>query len=43
MYVEDGAIKKMFIEKGFTDDCPDDPFEVSDAKTMVEFLKSQTN
>jgi peroxiredoxin len=43
MYVDDGAIKQMFIEKGFTDDCPDDPFEVSDAKTMVEFLKSQTN
>jgi peroxiredoxin len=43
MYVEDGAIKKMFIEKGFTDDCPDDPFEVSDAKTMAEFLKSQAS
>lgn len=41
MYVEDGIIKKMFIEKGFTDDCADDPFEVSDAKTMLEFLKSK--
>ncbi|MHB8660916.1 MAG: redoxin family protein [Minisyncoccota bacterium] len=39
MYVEDGAIKKMFIEPGFSDDCPDDPFEVSDADTMLAYLK----
>ena len=41
MYVEDGNIKKMFIESGFMDDCPDDPFEVSDADTMVNYLKSE--
>jgi len=41
MYVEDGEIKKMFIEPGFTDNCPDDPFEVSDANTMVEYLKEE--
>lgn len=40
MYVEDGNIKKMFIEPGFSDDCPDDPFEVSDAQTMLEYLKT---
>lgn len=40
MYVEDSNIKKMFIEPGFSDDCPDDPFEVSDAQTMLEYLKS---
>ena len=40
MYVEDGNIKKMFIEPGFSDDCPDDPFEVSDARTMLEYLQS---
>lgn len=42
MYVEDGVIKKMFIEKGFSDDCPDDPFEVSDAQTMIGFLTTRT-
>lgn len=41
MYVVDGEIKKMFIEPGFTDNCPTDPFEVSDAKTMLEYLKTQ--
>lgn len=41
MYVEDGLIKKMFVEPGFMDDCPTDPFEVSDAKTMLEYLKEQ--
>lgn len=39
MYVEDGEIKKMFIEPGYTDNCPDDPFEVSDADTMLAYLK----
>lgn len=39
MYVEDGAIKKIFIEPGFSNNCPDDPFEVSDADTMLAYLK----
>ena len=39
MYVADGEIKKLFIEPGFTDDCPTDPFEVSDADTMLNYLK----
>ncbi len=39
MYVEDGVIKKLFSEPGFTDDCPTDPFEVSDAQTMLTYLK----
>ena len=39
MYVEDGVIKKMFIEPGFGDNCPTDPFEVSDAQTMLAYLK----
>ncbi|OGZ45762.1 MAG: peroxiredoxin [Candidatus Ryanbacteria bacterium RIFCSPHIGHO2_02_FULL_48_12] len=39
MYVEDGAIKKIFMEDGFSDDCPDDPFKVSDAGTMLAYLK----
>lgn len=41
MYVEDGEIKKIFIEPGFSDNCPDDPFEVSDAETMLTYLKSR--
>jgi len=40
MYVEDGEIKKMFIEDGFSDNCAEDPFEVSDAKTMLDFTPS---
>lgn len=39
MYVDDGEIKKMFVEEGKMDDCPDDPFEVSDAETMLKYLK----
>ena len=39
MLVEDGVIVKMFIEKGFSDNAPNDPFEVSDADTMLKFLK----
>jgi peroxiredoxin len=39
MYAEDGAIKKLFIEPGHGDDCPTDPFEVSDADTMLAYLK----
>ncbi len=41
MYVENGEIKKSFIEPGFTDDCPTDPFEVSDAETMIKYLEGQ--
>lgn len=39
MHVVDGVIKKMFIEKGFKDNCKTDPFEVSDADTMLAYLK----
>ena len=39
MLVEDGVITKMFIEDGYSDNCPTDPFEVSDADTMLGFLK----
>ena len=39
MLVENGEITKMFVEKGFTDNAGEDPFEVSDADTMLRFLK----
>jgi len=46
MYVEDGEIKKMFIEPGFfkpelRNNCPTDPFKISDAGTMLKYLKSR--
>lgn len=41
MYVEDGEIKQLFSEPGFEDNCPTDPFEVSDADTMLNYLKNR--
>lgn len=41
MYVENGEIKKVFSEPGHEDNCPQDPFEVSDADTMLNWLKEQ--
>jgi len=41
MFVDNGEIQKVFSEPGFMDNCPDDPFEVSDAGTMLEYLKSR--
>jgi thioredoxin-dependent peroxiredoxin len=40
MVVNDGEIEKLFMEPGFSDNCPTDPFEVSDANTMLAYLKS---
>lgn len=39
MLVDDGNIEKIFIEEEFGDNCPVDPFEVSDADTMLAYLK----
>lgn len=41
MYVEDGEIKQVFQEPGYSDNCPSDPFEVSDADTMLTWLKGR--
>jgi peroxiredoxin len=38
-YIEKGEVVKMFVEPGFEDNCPTDPFEVSDADTMLNWLK----
>lgn len=38
MHVVDGEIKKIFIEPGYSDNCADDPFEVSDYATMLDYL-----
>jgi len=40
MLVEDGVITALFSEAGKCDDCPTDPFEVSDAETMLKHLKA---
>jgi peroxiredoxin len=39
MLVEDGEIVQMFIEPGKIDNCPEDPFEVSDVDTMLNYLR----
>lgn len=41
MVVNNGEIEKMFVEPGFADNCPDDPFEVSDVDTMLGYLKHE--
>jgi len=41
MLVDDGTIRKVFSEPGFTDNAQTDPFEVSDADTMLKYLKNQ--
>lgn len=41
MYVENGEIKQMFSEAGLDDNIATDPFEVSDADTMLAYLKSR--
>lgn len=39
MLVNDGTIEHLFVEPEFSDNCPTDPFEVSDADTMLAALK----
>jgi peroxiredoxin len=41
MYVENGEIKQVFKEPGYEDNCPTDPYEVSDADTMLAYLKAR--
>jgi thioredoxin-dependent peroxiredoxin len=39
MVVNDGTVEKLFAEPEYGDNCPTDPFEVSDADTMLAYLK----
>jgi peroxiredoxin len=39
MFVEDKKIIKLFSEPGQVDNCPDDPFTVSDVDTLLDYLK----
>ena len=43
MLVNDCNIEKMFIEPDFGDNCPTDPFEVSDADTMLAYIKGNAD
>jgi len=40
-YVVDGVVKKMFVEQPMIQNSEADPFEVSDANTMLEYLKNE--
>lgn len=40
MLVDNGEIKQVFAEPGFGDNAESDPFETSDADTMLAYLKS---
>jgi peroxiredoxin len=40
MLVEDGKITALFSEAGKCDNNPTDPFEVSDAGTLLNYLKA---
>ncbi|NES79297.1 MULTISPECIES: peroxiredoxin [Okeania] len=39
MVVNDSKIEKIFVEEGFSDNYGDDPFETSDADTVLAYLK----
>jgi len=41
MLVEDGNIVKVFSEPGMENDCPSDPFEVSDSTTMLNYIRER--
>lgn len=41
MLVEDKQVTQLFAEDGKCDDHPEDPFQVSDADTMLAYLKSR--
>lgn len=41
MVVKDGEIEQVFIEPDFGDNCPTDPFTVSDADTVLAWMKGE--
>ncbi|GJD50027.1 Peroxiredoxin [Methylobacterium crusticola] len=41
MHVEDGAIRRLFAEPGFRDDPPGVGLQVSDASTMLGYLRAR--
>jgi peroxiredoxin len=41
MVVNDGVVEMMWVEPGLRDNADDDPFEVSDVNTMLEWLNNE--
>ncbi len=39
MIVNDGVVEMMWVEPGFRDNADSDPFDVSDAETMIDWLR----
>jgi len=39
MIANDGIVEKMWVEPGVGDNAQGDPFDVSDAYTMLDYLK----
>ena len=42
LLANDGVVEVAFVESGCTDDCPTDPYEVSDPLTMMEYVQSES-
>ena len=40
-FVSDGIVKKVFVEQPFIQNSGPDPLEVSDADTMIKYIKEQ--
>lgn len=41
MVINNGVVEQMFVEQGLQDNADGDPFEVSDAYTMLEYLNDE--
>ena len=41
MVVEDGAIRKLFVDPDFRDNPPGVPLQVSGAETMLDYLRGR--
>jgi thioredoxin-dependent peroxiredoxin len=41
MFVDNGVIEELFVEPNFEDNHEEDPFEVSDADTMMAYIKNK--
>tara|TARA_Y100000816_G_scaffold292529_1_gene288391 strand:+ start:3513 stop:4142 length:630 start_codon:yes stop_codon:yes gene_type:complete len=41
--LNDGIVETAFVEDGFQDNCPTDPFEVSDAATMYDYVTNKSS
>ena len=36
--VDDGKVEAWFEEEGYSDNCPDDPYEVSNPENVLKYL-----